>query len=195
MNEKYSTLYKKLLNAVHPDKVSADLKEKATKLTALLNAARDKNDEGFIQRVWDLYSSGDLWTWDPDSYYGKRQEKAKEKETKKEKEFKIDPTILRYATTARDSNGYDRSKMGAWLNLSYSIRGAAAKAYLDLLFPAGESKGREGYVNAFYDRLARGKMSDAEFKEWLSGQSENAKKHGGKWDAVRKMANKIWDAK
>ena len=202
MNVKYNALYKKLINAIHPDKVGEELKEKATKLAALLNRARDKNDEAFVQRVWDLYQSGELWSWDPDSFYGSK-EKAKasgSKESgskeKKERTFTWNQRVYEEAESARDRDHLDRSRMAAWLNLFHGIRGAAAKEYLDKLFPAGEKGTRAGgYVADFYDRLAKGPMSDSEFKDWIKAGSTNRQRHESHWDAVRKMANRIWASK
>lgn len=203
MNTKYNTLYKKLINAIHPDKVGEELKEKATKLAALLNRAKDKNDEAFIQRVWDLYQAGELWTWDPDSFYSSKEKSSyskdsssKEKKEKKEKTFTWDWNVYQGAEAARDRDHLDRSRMAAWLNLFHGIRGAEAKTYLDKLFPVGEKGARaDGYSNAFYDRMARGPMDRKEFDEWLKSQSENVRRHQGKWEAVWAMANKIWASK
>ena len=50
---------------------------------------------------------------------------------------------------------------------------------------------RESYVADFYAELEKAPMTQEEFIHWLSGQSDNAKKHQGHFDKIREMANRI----
>jgi hypothetical protein len=53
------------------------------------------------------------------------------------------------------------------------------------------SKGKKGYAADFFNMLIEKPMSDIEFVEWLSEQSENARKHKSHYDNVRMAANAI----
>jgi hypothetical protein len=56
--------------------------------------------------------------------------------------------------------------------------------------------GKKGWAADLYRILAEGKMTEEELIEWVDGtESNNVKNHFGHYNAIRELANKIWDAK
>ncbi len=84
------------------------------------------------------------------------------------------------------------SKIRAYLDLNYDIVGKEAKEYLEEL---GFSATKKGYAADFYDTLRAGPLSDADFTVWLEAGSDNVRNHTKHYDAIRRLANDIHEAK
>lgn len=203
-----------LLSMFHPDKCPVELKEYADGFTKAINKAKDDGIYGIISQIlslvakygitkdskdkmpeaWAEFSAGPKVYGSGET--GKGKAKAEPKKEKPEPEVKDD--ILQKARAKMEESGWDRSKMGSWLNLVYDLKGKAAKVYLDILFAKGESSGsgRDSIRDTLFDKLQKGKMSDKEFEDWLNKEgTDNTRRHKTHWDAIRKMANAIWESK
>lgn len=52
-----------------------------------------------------------------------------------------------------------------------------------------------GFKAEFFAELEKGSMSAEALDVFLSGRSDNVRKNRANWDGIRRMANKIWEAK
>ena len=176
-----------LLSMFHPDKCPAEFKDAADGIT------KDSKDK--MPEAWAEFSA------EPEIKGSGRQSKggeSKANESKaKDKEPKINPEILKKAKARQDASGWDRSKMGSWLNLEFDLKGAAAKIYLDEIFRSESTGGgRDKLTDSLYAKLKTGPITREEFEAWAkSTGSDNLWKHRSKHWAVCEMANAIWAKK
>ena len=204
-----------LLSMFHPDKCPAEFKDAADGFTKAINKARDQGIYSTISQILGLVAKygitkdskdrmPEAWaefSAEPEIKGSGRQSKggeSKANESKaKDKEPKINPEILKKAKARQDASGWDRSKMGSWLNLEFDLKGAAAKIYLDEIFRSESTGGgRDKLTDSLYAKLKTGPITREEFEAWAkSTGSDNLWKHRSKHWAVCEMANAIWAKK
>ena len=204
-----------LLSMFHPDKCPAEYKDCADGFTKAINKARDEGIYSIISQILGLVAKygitkdskermPEAWaefSAEPEIKGSGQQSKggeskAKESKTKANgKEPKIDPEILRKVKAKQDATGWDRSKMGSWLNLEFDLKGAAAKVYLDEIFRAESAKPRQSAFGDFLNILRNGPMSDQAWEEWLKGTTENNRNHSSQFRAIKDTVNAVWAKK
>lgn len=202
-----------LLSMFHPDKCPAEYKDCADGFTKAINKARDQGIYSVISQILGLVAKygitkdskdrmPEAWaefSAEPEIKGSGQQSKPNDSKAKakESKEHRIDPEILRKAKARQDATGWDRSKMGSWLNLEFDLKGAAAKIYLDEIFRSESTGGgRDKLTDSLYAKLKSGPITKEEFEAWAkSTGSDNLWKHRSKHWAVCEMANAIWAKK
>lgn len=211
-----------LLSMFHPDKCAAEHKDAADGFTKAVNQAKDKGTYSVIAQIMALVAKygitkdtkdrmAEAWaefnaqpqTEGTRSGAGTKERKAKAEDTrsgagpKAKAEPTIDPVVMAKAKAKQDETGWERSKMGSWLNLEFDLRGAAAKVYLDEIFKSESSgTGRSGWADQLYSKLKQGPVTKAELEVWAkSTGSNNVWNHLSHYWAICEMANAIWAKK
>lgn len=202
-----------LLSMFHPDKCPAEFKDAADGFTKAINKARDQGIYSTISQILGLVAKygitkdskermPEAWaefSAEPEIKGSGQQSKPNDSKAKakESKEHGINPEILRKAKARQYATGWDRSKMGSWLNLEFDLKGAAAKVYLDEIFRSESTGGgRDKLTDSLYAKLKAGPITKEEFEAWAkSTGSENLWKHRSKHWAVCEMANAIWAKK
>lgn len=209
-NKSQTASFRTLASMFHPDKLGdwdQAIIETATKVSAVLNNAKDKDDWFTVSAILNLvakhgitksnYSNIDLLWEEFDSTPKHTQSGPKPKAEPKAKAAPtVSETILNEAREKQNASGWDRKKMTAWLGLEFDLFGAYAKVYLDLIFAKKKGEARTGYVQTLYSKLAQGPMTREELSSWIdSTGSKNAKAHETHFWAICELANKIWATK
>lgn len=209
-NKSQTASFRTLASMFHPDKLGDKgevVLELATKISAILNNAKDKDDwftvsdilnlvakygitknnYDNIESLWEEYDSSPKHT--QTNFKAKNEPKQKPKPT-------INEDILNQAKAQRDSKNWDRKKLTAWMGLEFDLFGAYAKVYLDLIFAKKKGEARTGWASQLYTKLALGPISREELAEWISSTgSSNVKNHETHYWAICELANKIWASK
>jgi len=202
--------FRTLASMFHPDKLGEqdqDIIDVATKVSAALNVANDKNDWFTVSTILGLvakhgitksnYSAiHDMWA-EFDAAPKHTQSGPKPKAEPKAKATPtVSETILNEAREKQNASGWDRKKMTAWLGLEFDLFGAYAKVYLDLIFAKKKGEARTGWASQLYSKLAQGPMSRDDLAHWIvSTGSSNVKAHETHYWAICELANKIWATK
>jgi len=209
-NKSQTASFRTLASMFHPDKLGdwdQAIIDTATKVSAVLNNAKDKDDWFTVSTILNLvakhgitksnYSNIDLLWEEFDSTPKHTQSGPKPKsEPKAKAKPTVNDSILNEARERQSATGWDRKKMTAWLGLEFDLFGAYAKVYLDLIFAKKKGEARTGYVQTLYSKLAQGPMSRDELSSWIdSTGSKNAKAHETHFWAICELANKIWATK
>lgn len=198
-----------LLSMFHPDKCAAEHKDASLGFTKAVNQAKDKGTYSVIAQIMALVAKygitkdtkdrmAEAWAEfnaQPQTEGTRSGAGTKERKAKAEP---IDPVVMAKAKAKQDETGWDRSKMGSWLNLEFGLRGAAAKVYLDEMFKSDSSRtGRSGWwAYQLYSKLKQGPVTKAELEAWAkSTGSNNVWNHLSHYWAICEMANAIWAKK
>lgn len=198
-----------LLSMFHPDKCGAEQKDAADGFTKAVNQAKDKGTYSVIAQIMAIVAKygitkdtkdrmAEAWAeFNAQPQTEGTRSGAGTKERKAKAEPTIDPVVMAKAKAKQDETGWERSKMGSWLNLEFDLRGAAAKVYLDEIFKSESTgTGRRGYIDDLYDRLKKGPMTLSELQAFLkSTGSDNAMKHEKYYWGLCEMVNTIWAQK
>lgn len=198
-----------LLSMFHPDKCGAGQKDAADGFTKAVNQAKDKGTYSVIAQIMALVAKygitkdtkdrmAEAWAeFNAQPQTEGTRSGAGTKERKAKAEPTIDPVVMAKAKAKQNETGWERSKMGSWLNLEFDLRGAAAKVYLDEIFKSESTgTGRRGYAEDLYDMLRKGPVSKSELEAFLKATgSNNAWNHLSHFWAICEMANAIWAKK
>lgn len=209
-NKSQTASFRTLASMFHPDKLGdwdQAIIDTATKISAVLNNAKDKDDWFTVSAILNLvakhgitksnYSNIDLLWEEFDSTPKHTQSGPKPKAEPKPKAAPtVSETILNEAREKQNASGWDRKKMTAWLGLEFDLFGAYAKVYLDLIFAKKKGEARTGWASQLYSKLAQGPMSRDDLTQWIvSTGSSNVKNHETHYWAICELANKIWASK
>jgi hypothetical protein len=184
-----------LLGAIHPDK-NPERIELATALTAAANKARDDGDWATLAKMLEALEKGTIWAQQEED----KPEPEKEQETKKGKgkeqtKVEINAELLAKYRSVVESEGYDKRKMGGWLQLNTGLSAREIKAYLDELFVEVKASRGKSIAARFYERLEQGPLSREEFDLWIAGESKGAQAYTAHYWAIAEMTNAIWNRK
>lgn len=186
-----TTAFRKLLNAIHPDKVEESRKELANKLTQMANNARDADDFATIADMIADLASGAIW----EEKATKDEPKADEPKAEAKKESKpvvIDEAMLAKFKEQAESSKYTRRQMSGWLQLNTALNAREIKAYLDMIFTTeATGNGRKSYSDRLFDMLTKAPMTEAEVYAFLKAESDNAYNSRAHYWRVAQMANAI----
>ena len=194
-----------LIGMFHPDKVTEQYKETATKLTQALNKASDSGDWFTISDILRLTASHGitksnldgidaLWAeFDAQPKHSTSGPKPKAERKEKAKPT-VSPEILREAKEKQNATGWDRKKIAAWLGIEFDLFGPYAKVYLDEIFRVAKGeRAKTGWAAQLYTKLAQAPMSRQELADWITSTgSNNVKQHETHYWAICELANTIW---
>lgn len=202
--------FRTLASMFHPDKLGdqdQSIIDMATKVSAILNNAKDKNDWFTISEILNLvakhaitkhnYDGLAALLIEFDSAPKHSQSSAKSKaEPKAKAKPHVAEDILNHAREQQNATGWDRKKMTAWMGLEFDLFGIYAKVYLDLVFAKKKGEARTGWASQLYTKLAQGPMTRDDLGQWIASTgSSNVKNHETHYWAICELANKIWASK